>query len=103
MTNREEQIAELKRKHADDYNWNASELQVALHALKMNIVFDSRDWGADRRDARTFAIIVGWDDEGYEEFVRRGVFTTEAVEVLKRRHAAVKEAMGKFPAELVQW
>lgn len=102
-TNGQERIAKLKEKHREDYNWNATELQIALHALRMNIVFDSRDWSADRRDARIYAVVVGWDDESYEHLVKRGVFDKDAVEVLKKRHAAVKAAMGKFSAELVQW
>lgn len=105
MTNEErtKRIAELGPERVSEYNWNATELQIALHALHMNIVFDSRDWSADRRDARTYAVVVGWDDESYVQLVKLGVFDQDAVEVLKKRHAAVKAAMGKFPAELVQW
>jgi hypothetical protein len=102
MNKREATPAE-REKHRDTYNWRASDLQVALHSLKMTIVHDARDWGATNRDARIYALAVGWDNTSYVEMQRKHGWTDETVAVLKKRHAAIHGAAGKFPSELVQW
>lgn len=94
---------EQREKHKDTYNWDASELQMSLHAIELLIVHDARDWAASNRDARLWAIVCGWDDESYEQMRRKHGWTDETIANLKRRHKAYEEAAGKMPSEMVHW
>ena len=44
------------------------EVTNPLDVLECIIAFDSRDWSYDKRDRMIYAIVFGWDDEGYESF-----------------------------------
>lgn len=86
----------------DEYNKNASDLQLALWSLHITIVHDARDWAASNRDARVWAIVVGWDDDSYDDLKLRFQWSDDTVTKLKARHAAIESAKGAFPEALVQ-
>jgi hypothetical protein len=83
-------------------NPNASDLQLALWSLHLTIVHDARDWGASNRDARTYALVVGWDDDCWPDLQRKFGWTDETVRTLKKRHAAIRKARGGFPESMVE-
>lgn len=41
--------------------WRTTE--SAVEALRNALIFNSRDWGAQKVDAWLWGIIVGWDDD----------------------------------------
>ena len=57
-------------------NWKES--------LNSCLVFHSRDWAANKRDAWLYGIIVGWNDECLAELKEQHGWNDEAVERLKR-------------------
>ncbi|WP_433078903.1 hypothetical protein ACQP1P_38660 [Dactylosporangium sp. CA-052675] len=84
-----------------------ADLAEALQSVYDCMVFDSRDWGASRRDAWLYAIVVGWDadeagetDDAMAELAARYCWTDETVERLRRMHAAVAGVLAAAgPAE----
>jgi hypothetical protein len=55
--------------------------------LKNCVVFHSRDWSHDKRDACIYGIIVGWDDECLEELKLKHRWHDEQLSRLKRLRA----------------
>jgi hypothetical protein len=85
-----------------DTNKNPTDLQLALWGMHIVVVHDSRDWGASNRDARLWAMLVGWDDDAYKELSGKHGWTAETVRMLKQRHVAIEAAKGEFPEPMVQ-
>jgi hypothetical protein len=92
-------------------------LAEALQSVYDCMVFDSRDWGASRRDAWLWAVLVGWDgdepgdtEDAMAEVALRYGWSDETVERLRRMHAAVaavleqrdREVRGITPGGLVR-
>ena len=44
------------------------EVSNPLEVLECIIAFDSRDYSVNYRDRMLYAIILGWNDDSYEEF-----------------------------------
>lgn len=93
---------EQREKYRDRYNWNADDLEETLHALRLLVVHDARDWAASNRDARLYAIVISWDDESYAELTKRFNWDEQTVAVLKKRNKAYTDRAGKMPASMVQ-
>lgn len=55
-----------------------------FEALERTIAFDVSDWGADRRKAWIYGIVLGWDDEEcFKEFKYNLGWSDENIEILK--------------------
>jgi hypothetical protein len=66
------------------------DLAEALDRLHRCIVHDARDWSLSRRDALTYALVVGWgDDESWNDVAARHGWSAADVADLKRLSAAI--------------
>ena len=62
-----------------------------LESLRTAVVFSSKDYGACKRDAWVYGIVVGWDDDALEELSEKHRWDKETVKRLKRlRQAYIK-------------
>lgn len=43
----------------------------AFRSIERTIAFDARDWAADRRSAWIYAIVIGWNDECWNELYKQ--------------------------------
>jgi hypothetical protein len=66
----------------------------ALQSAGSCMATHPRDWGADRRDAWLWGLIIGWDDAAMAELVERYGWPQSEVERLKRLHAALQRQRG---------
>ncbi len=69
------------------------DLAEALDRLHRCIVHDARDWALDRRDALTYALVVGWSD-AWQDVASRHDWSESDVAVLRRLHAAIDAHKG---------
>lgn len=73
-----------------------TDLAEALDRLHRCIVHDARDWSLDRRDALTYALVVGWgDEESWSDVAKRHGWLPEDVATLKRLNSAVNAHKGR--------
>lgn len=70
-------------------------LKVAIDSAQSAIAFSPHDWGADKRLAWVYGILVGWDDEALAEMQKKFRWTDESVERLKSYHEAIKATQGE--------
>jgi hypothetical protein len=56
-------------------------------SLKGCLVFNSRDWANNKRDAWLYGIIVGWDEESFAELKLKHRWPDEQISRLKRLRA----------------
>ncbi|MCO1599769.1 hypothetical protein [Desulfosporosinus nitroreducens] len=66
-----------------------SDLQEAHESVHDAIVFDVRDWGADKRSAWIYGIMVGWDNDSYQEFKQKFRWTDKVISRNKRLRQAI--------------
>lgn len=71
------------------------ELAEALDRLHRCMVHDARDWSLYRRDALSYALVVGWsDDAGWADVAARHGWSADDVSELQRFHAAIDRRKG---------
>lgn len=63
-------------------------IENPLESLRSAIVFSSRDWSSCKRDAWIYGIVVGWDDEAFEELSIKHHWDKDTGERLKRLRQA---------------
>ena len=76
------------------------DLAEALDRLHRCIVHDARDWSLYKRDAMTYALVVGWGDgqdgEGaWRDVAARHGWSADDVAALQRLHAAIDRRKGQ--------
>lgn len=79
---------ELRFPSAAEIAKGEADLAEALDRLHRCIVHDARDWSLSKRDALTYALVVGWDG-AWGEVAQRHGWTEQEIADLKRLHAAV--------------
>lgn len=57
-----------------------------LEYMEAIIALDVKDYSEYNRDAIIWAIMIGWEDEGYAELQKKFGWADEFVENLKRQH-----------------
>lgn len=77
--------AALMRARAQEVD---SELAEALDRLHRCMVHDARDWSLAKRDALSYALVVGWSS-AWDEVAARHGWSEADVAALKRLHAAI--------------
>ena len=71
-------------------------LSAAIDSLVACLSFDPRDWGAERRDAWLYGILVGWGDALPEVAARHGWSSVDVMR-LTRYHTAIVAASPYTP------
>lgn len=69
------------------------DLENGLDRLHRCIVHDARDWSLTKRDAITYALVVGWND-AWDHVARIHGWSAQDVIDLKREHAAIQNCKG---------
>ena len=64
-----------------------------LESLSMTILFSSRDWGQEKRDAWVYGIVCGWDENCREESNRKFGWSNETFDRLQRLNARFEEML----------
>ena len=64
----------------------------ALQSLVESYTLTSKDMGENKFDAWVYGIIVGWDDESYDELASTHNWSAEQVTYNKMLHANFNEA-----------
>lgn len=83
------------------------DLAEALDRLHRCIVHDARDWSLYKRDALTYALVIGWGDgaegaegeDAWRDVAAKHGWSAEDVAVLQRLHAAIDRRKGKHRRE----
>lgn len=57
-----------------------------LSSIERSMAFDVRDWSEDSRSAWIYGIVLGWDDESYEELAPKFHWTEQNIERNKKYH-----------------
>lgn len=68
-----------------------NELNEVFESLHKSLVFHSRDWAANERDAWIWGIVVGWDDESMKNLTNKFGWSDETVNRLKSYHKTAKK------------
>lgn len=72
-----------------------------FESLECTIAFDVKDWGADRRSAWIYGIILGWDDEEcFKEFKAKFGWDDEIIKRIKTLRGNYLKAKEIYEKEL---
>lgn len=72
-----------------------------FESLECTIAFDVKDWGADRRSAWIYGIILGWDDEEcFKEFKAKFGWDDTTIERLKKLRGNYLKSKELYEKEL---
>ena len=72
-----------------------------FESLECTIAFDVKDWGADRRSAWIYGIILGWDDEEcFKELKAEFGWDDTTIERLKKLRGNYLKAKELYEKEL---
>lgn len=76
------------------------DLAEALDRLHRCMVHDARDWSLYKRDALSYALVVGWsDDAGWADVAAKHGWSADDVSELQRLHAAIDRRKGLHRSE----
>lgn len=70
-----------------------------IDSLHSAIVFSSHDWSRDKRLAWVYGIIVGWDDDSFEELKERFGWSDKTIERLKKYHEEIEKVYKLYSDE----
>ena len=67
-----------------------------LESVRSCICFDSGDWGAEKRKAWIYGIVVGWNEDSYKEFQKTFRWSDKDCARNKRLHSKYKKMSESF-------